>query len=255
MRPGGVVVPQVLGQHSVQMLLVDDQQPVEDLPAQGTDEPFADRVRLRGLRRAGQDPDALRGEHGIEGAGELARAVPDQELHRGYSLAQVHQEVASGLRRPRAVRVRGDAGQVSPAGAVLDDHQRVDTAEQHGVHMDEVDREDAAGLGDQEMPPGRASPPRRGIDPGVMQDLPDRGGGDRVAEPDHLALHPPVPPRGVLRRDADHELADRGGCGWPSGTTAARVVPPARQKPTVPGEQGRGCHPEDLAPSPPRNQP
>jgi hypothetical protein len=31
------------------------------------------------------------------------------------------------------------------------------------------------------------------------------GGCDLVAEPDQFALHPPVPPRGVLRRDADHE--------------------------------------------------
>ncbi len=45
-RPGGVVVRQVLGQHPPQMVLIDDQQPVEELPAQGTDNPFADRVGL-----------------------------------------------------------------------------------------------------------------------------------------------------------------------------------------------------------------
>jgi hypothetical protein len=45
-RPGGVVVPQVLGQHLSQVLLVEDQQPVEDLPAQGADHPLANRVRL-----------------------------------------------------------------------------------------------------------------------------------------------------------------------------------------------------------------
>jgi hypothetical protein len=31
------------------------------------------------LRRAGRDLDAPGREHGVEGAGELARAVPDQE--------------------------------------------------------------------------------------------------------------------------------------------------------------------------------
>ena len=46
-RPGGVVVPQVLGQHLVQVVLVDDRQPVEELPAQGADESFADRVGRR----------------------------------------------------------------------------------------------------------------------------------------------------------------------------------------------------------------
>jgi hypothetical protein len=34
-------VPQILGQHPLQVVLIDDQQPVEDLPAQGADEPFS----------------------------------------------------------------------------------------------------------------------------------------------------------------------------------------------------------------------
>jgi hypothetical protein len=34
---------------------------------------------------------------------------------------------------------------------VLDDDQRVDAPEQHGVHVDEVDRENAARLGGQEL--------------------------------------------------------------------------------------------------------
>jgi hypothetical protein len=69
------------------VVLIDDQPPVEDFPAQGADHSFADRVRPGRLRRAGQDPDARRGEHGIEGAGELARPVPEQE--------QVNRAVAS----------------------------------------------------------------------------------------------------------------------------------------------------------------
>ena len=34
-RPGGVVVPQVLGQHVAQVVLVNDWQPVEEFPAEG----------------------------------------------------------------------------------------------------------------------------------------------------------------------------------------------------------------------------
>ena len=114
------------------------------------------------------------------------------------------------------------AGQVKAAGAVLDHHQRVDALQQHGVHVDEVDCKDPAGLGGQELLPGRAA--GRAIDPGVMDDLPDRGDRDRVAESDQFALHPPVPLCGVLRRHADHELArlpqtaarDGGGSCSPS---------------------------------------
>ena len=42
-RPGGVVVPQVPGQYLVQVVLIDDQQPVEDLPPQGADHPVSRR--------------------------------------------------------------------------------------------------------------------------------------------------------------------------------------------------------------------
>jgi hypothetical protein len=46
-----------------------------------------------------------------------------------------------------------------------------------------------------------------------------------VAEIDELALHAPMAPRWVARCDADHELADRGCRGRPSGTPPVRVVP------------------------------
>ena len=115
-RPGGVVMPQVLGQHPAQVVLIDDQQPIEEFPAQGADDPFADRVRSGRLRRAGENPDACRREDGVEGAGELACAIPDQELDCIRACAEVHQEVAGCLCRPRAVRVRGDAGQVRRGG-------------------------------------------------------------------------------------------------------------------------------------------
>ena len=49
-RPGRVVVPHVLSQHPPQVLLIDDQGSVEELTAQGTDDPFADSVRSRRLR-------------------------------------------------------------------------------------------------------------------------------------------------------------------------------------------------------------
>jgi hypothetical protein len=93
--------------------------------------------------------------------------------------------------------VRGDPGQVSAAGAVLDDDQGVDAPQQHGVRMDEIGREDAAGLRGQELLPGRARTAGRRIDPGVMQDLSHRGRRDPVAELDEFALHAPRPHIGL----------------------------------------------------------
>jgi hypothetical protein len=40
-------VKQVLGQHLAQVVLIDDQQPVEEVPAKGADVPFADGVGRR----------------------------------------------------------------------------------------------------------------------------------------------------------------------------------------------------------------
>ena len=61
--------------------------------------------------------------------------------------------------------------------------------------------------------------------PGIMQHLPNGGGGDRVAEFDEFALHAPVPPHQIVRGDADHERADGGCRGQPTGTASAGVVP------------------------------
>jgi hypothetical protein len=90
---------------------------------------------------------------------------------------------------------------------------------------------------------------------GSMQDLPHRGGRDRVAEPDELALHPPVPPRGVFRRHADHELPDRGCRGRSSRMPPVRVVPLAADETPVPGEQRRRGHHEHLTPPSAGDQP
>ena len=69
--------------------------------------------------------------------------------------------------------MRGDAAQVHPAGTVRDERQRVHALQQHGVHVQEIDREDPGGLGCQELPPRRAGQARRRINARSMKDLPD----------------------------------------------------------------------------------
>src|SRR6266516_4922555 len=120
--------------------------------------------------------------------------------------------------------------------------------------MDEIGREDAAGLGGEELLPGRPRPAGRGVDPGVVKDLPYRGGRDRVAEPDEFALYAPVPPGRVVDSHADHELADRGCRGRPPRTPPARVIPVACDQPPVPGEQCRRGHREHFIPPAPGEQ-
>ena len=72
--------------------------------------------------------------------------------------------------------------------------------------------------------PRRAGTAGRGVDPGGMQDLPDRGARDRMAELDQFALHRPVPQRGlsVATRSKSSRIAGcRGRAACHSSHTSA----------------------------------
>src|SRR5208283_5980072 len=124
-RPGGVVVSLVFGQDGAEMLLAEDQDAVEELAAQGADEAFAGRVHARSLDGGAQDPGAVCLEDGVEGLSEVGSAVADDELEVLEPFAEADGEVAGLLYGPFAGGVGGDAAEVHPAGAVLDEHQDV----------------------------------------------------------------------------------------------------------------------------------
>jgi hypothetical protein len=69
-----------------------------------------------------QDPSAGGLEDGVKGAGEVRSAASDQELDVCEPLAEAEGQVAGLLHGPLAGGVRGDAAEVHPAGAVLDEH-------------------------------------------------------------------------------------------------------------------------------------
>jgi hypothetical protein len=64
---------------------------VEAFSAQGADEALCDRVRPRCPDRGADDPDVGWGEHGVEGGGELAVPVADQEPEPVGALAEFHE--------------------------------------------------------------------------------------------------------------------------------------------------------------------
>jgi hypothetical protein len=95
--------------------------------------------------------------------------------------------------------VGGDAAEVHPAGALLDEHQDVQPAQRHHVNVKKADGEDSCGLGVQELPPGRACP-RRGVDARGAEDLVDGRWRDGQAQLGQLAVNAPVTPQRVLLR-------------------------------------------------------
>jgi predicted methyltransferase MtxX (methanogen marker protein 4) len=78
-------------------------------------------------------------------------------------------EVAGLLYCPVAGGVGGDATQMHPAGAMLDEYQDVQSLQQRGAHVEEVDGEDPGGLGVQKLPPGRTRAARPGSMPAVRR--------------------------------------------------------------------------------------
>jgi len=124
------------------------------------------------------------------------------------------------------VGVGGDPGDAYAAAAVLDHHEDIEAAEEDGVEVGEVDREDCVGLRCEELSPGRSGPLRSGIDPGGLKDLPHRRRGDLVAETDQLALDTSVAPGGVLPGHPQHQAPDLLGSGWASWLSS-RIGPAA----------------------------
>jgi len=85
----------------------------------------------------------------------------------------------------------------APAG-VLDHCQDVSLGPIEQVHREEMTCQDRLGLGAQEQRPGWPRPPRRGIDAGLLQDLPYRRRRDSYPQPGQFAVDPAVAPAGVL---------------------------------------------------------
>src|ERR1019366_1016237 len=116
-RPGAVVMPQVLGQHLAQVVLIDDQQPVQELPARV---PMTLSQIAFALGACGGVARIL-----IPSAWNTASKEPvnwpARSLIRNLmeaALAEVHQEVTGCLGCPRGIGIRGDAREVNAAGAV-----------------------------------------------------------------------------------------------------------------------------------------
>jgi len=110
----------------------------------------------------------------------------------------------------------------------------------------EVDREDGVGLCREELLPGRPGPSGRRIEPRVVQDFPDGGGGYGMAEADQLALDSSVAPAGILAGHLQHEGPDRWWGGW-SAWSSVRVGPAAGDELVVPAQQRAGRDQSHLA--------
>jgi len=107
----------------------------------------------------------------VEDAGELRITITDQDT--GVVEDAADREVACLLGDPSTGRVRRDSRRVHAAGAVFDEEQDVESAEQDRVDAEEVAGEHAAGLGGEELTPGRTVSTRCGLQMGCEEDAAD----------------------------------------------------------------------------------
>jgi hypothetical protein len=86
------------------------------------------------------------------------------------------------------------------------------------------------------------------IDTGGVQDLPYRGGRDRVPQPSQLALDSPVPPGRVLPRHPHDQCLDRPAGAGPSRAAPVREGPLTRHEMTMPAQDRRRSEREYFRP-------
>jgi len=161
-RPVQIVMGLVLAQDPLQMILVPDEGTVQELTAASPDPAFSDRVHPGRPDVAAHGPDVGVGEDGAGGGGEVRSAVADHELDPISLFAEVHEQVPGLLGGPLSCGMRRDAGDPDAPGRVFYHSQDVGLGAAGQVNREEVAREDGAGLGAQELRPGR---------PGAGRDL------------------------------------------------------------------------------------
>ncbi|ATL86459.1 hypothetical protein SMALA_6231 [Streptomyces malaysiensis subsp. malaysiensis] len=74
------------------------------------------------------------------------------------------------------------------------------------VDVEEVGGHDGRGLGFVEDGPGLVGALRCGVDPGLLQDLPDGRGADFASQAEEFAVEPSISPPRVLAREAQDQL-------------------------------------------------
>jgi hypothetical protein len=141
---------------------------------------------------------------------------------------------------PGTGRVDGHPGDVYAAGGDLDEEEHVDPFEEDGVDGEKVARQDATGLGGEELLPRGPGAAGCGVDAGPVQDVPYGAGRDLVAETDQLTVDAPMAPGRIVGGQAQHQVPDLAGDGW-TASPGMQVRPAAGDQLAVPAQQrGRG---------------
>jgi hypothetical protein len=174
--------------------------------------------------------------------GELPVSVSDQELCPAAGILQVHHKVP-GAPPPGRRRVGGGAQNPDSPAGVLDHREHVQPHSGQGDRLEEVTGQQGPGLGAQEIGPRGGTALGCRVDPGLVQDFPDGGSGDLYPKHQQLAVHPAIPPAGILADQPQHQDADRAHGARPARAPGPGPLGvPACDQIAVPAEHGIRAH-------------
>jgi len=179
----------------------------------------------------------------IEGSGELAVAVAEQELCLQRSVLQPPGQIPGLLRRPLPSRVVGDAGEVDRAAGDLNEEEGVEALEPDALDREAVRSEHLGGVLAYEPVPGGLVTPRSRRNALAAQDPGHLRVGDPKAELERLTLNASVPPARILLGQPKNERPPLRIAGrvWPGG--AGQRLPTC----AGPGHDASGAESPDSA--------
>jgi hypothetical protein len=220
---------------------------VEQFSSGGAHEAFGGGVGVWRSGRGADHVEPVGREDLVEGGDKHGGVVSDQEAEPVD--VDGDGEVARYLGAPAPREMAGDAGEVHASGGVFDEEQDVELAEPDGVDDEGVTGDDPAGLRGEELGPGRSGASRGGIDAVALQDRPDSGRSEAVAEAGEFAVDAPVAPRRVLGGEPHDEVfsvTHDAGPAW----TSLRIDPSGGGEAAVPGQQRVGREDESVTDPP-----
>jgi hypothetical protein len=184
-RALAVVVSRVGADDVFEVAATKDQHPVETLDTDGAHEPLRTGVRLRCADRRADHLDPFAAEHLVEGGGELAVAIVDQETHPLDNVGEA--EVARLLKDPGSGRIRRATGKVDAPAPELDEEEHIETTQRDRLDREEVAGEQARRVTAQKRRPAHRVTAWRGLEPGGGKQTPDRAWRDTETELEQLA--------------------------------------------------------------------
>ena len=125
MRPGGMVISGVFGQHVPQVTLVENQQMVQAFFSDGANPALRDGIRFGSLEGSQYAFEALRNNDVIEGSGEFGVVVMDEEAPLHRLITELPQQLAGLLSDPSAIWRCGAARSMHASRTQLDEKKDV----------------------------------------------------------------------------------------------------------------------------------